>query len=84
MQTVALIWGIVVFVWFCVALIPCLGWLNWVTIPFGTIGAVLGIVAMTRANAERRPAGPALAGLVLSAVALSLGMVRLLLGGGVF
>ena len=82
MLTVALIWGIVAFAGFCVGLIPCLGWLNWINIPFGIGGVAVGILAMVRANADRQAPGPAIAGLVLSSIAVGLGLVRLLLGGG--
>ncbi|HEY7530485.1 MAG TPA: hypothetical protein VIC56_07410 [Gemmatimonadota bacterium] len=84
MQVLALVWGLVVFAGFCVGLVPCLGWLNWGTIPLGIVGVVLGAVAMSRANRERQPTGPALAGLLLSLVAVVLGSMRLVLGGGLF
>ena len=83
MPMLALIWGIVSFVGFCIALLPCVGWLNWVTIPFAMIGVVLGLVALARAGRERQPQGPAIAGLVLSGTAVLLGTVRLMLGGGI-
>lgn len=84
MSTIGLIWGIFSFTGFCVALIPCLGWLNWINIPFSIGGVVINIVAMARASTNHRPPGPAIAGLVLSAVAVGIGLIRLLLGGGVF
>jgi hypothetical protein len=83
LPTVALLWGIAAFVAFAIGLIPCLGWLNWIGVPFGAIGVVLGIVAMGRARGAGQPPGAAIAGLVLSAVAACLGLFRLVLGGGI-
>ena len=83
MQVFALVWGIVVFAAFCVALIPCLGWLNWVTIPLGIVGVVLGAVALSRAGREGQSTGPALAGLILSLIAVVVGAIRLALGSGI-
>ena len=84
MLTLALVWGILAFAAVCVALLPCLGWLNWFTLPFAAIGVVLGVLALSQANARRQPAGPAVAGIVLSTFAVCLGLVRLVLGGGIF
>ncbi len=78
----ALIWGILAFLGFLLAMIPCLGWINWVNIPFAIVGVVIGIVAISQAGAQRRPAGPAIAGLVLSMTAVVIGLIRLVLGGG--
>jgi hypothetical protein len=78
----ALVWGILAFTGFVVGLIPCLGWVNWINIPFGIAGVVIAIVAMSQASAERRPPGPAIGGLVLSLTAVVIGMIRLVLGGG--
>lgn len=81
MSTLALVWGITVFAGFCLGLIPCLGWLNWLNIPLALAGIVISIVAMAR---SRRPTpAAAIAGLVLSLAAAGLGLVRLVLGGGV-
>ncbi len=78
----ALVWGILAFLGFLLGLIPCLGWVNWVNIPFATVGVIIGIVALSQAGAERRPLGPAILGLVLSVTAVVFGVIRLLLGGG--
>ena len=79
----ALIWGILAFLGFILGLIPCLGWVNWLNIPFAIAGVVIAIVAMSQASAERRPVAPALIGLVLSVTAVVIGLIRLFLGGGV-
>jgi hypothetical protein len=83
MPTLSLIWGSVVFVGFCIGLIPCLGWLNWATIPLGVIGVILSVVAMAQAGSERARPASAVTGLVLSTAAVCLGLLRLVIGGGV-
>ena len=82
MSLVALIWGICCFFGFCVALIPCLGWANWINIPLALLGAVFSIVAMARDNKSGVPT-KAIIGLTLNAIAGFLGAIRLVLGGGV-
>ena len=84
MATVALVWGILAFVGFAFGLIPCLGWLNWFNIPFSLAGVVIAIVAMSKASAERKPVGPAIAGLILTGIAALAGGIRLVIGGGLF
>ena len=81
MQVLALVWGIVAFVGFLFAMIPCLGWLNWLNIPMAIVGVVISLVAMPKSGTEGK--GMATAGLVLSVLAVAAGAVRLFLGGGV-
>lgn len=77
-----LVWGILAFLGFVLGLIPCLGWVNWLNIPFAIVGVVIAIVSISQAGAERRPAGAAIGGLVLSVTAVVIGVIRLFLGGG--
>lgn len=66
----------------CVGLIPCLGWLNWFTIPIGGISAVISLIALlTDQNSSSR--NSAVIGLVMGVVAAGVGTFRLLIGGGV-
>lgn len=82
MSFLALIWGLIAFLGFCIGMLPCLGWFNWLNIPFSLVGVVLGIIA----NSGSRQPTPraALAGLLLSTCAAGLGMIRLALGFGIF
>jgi hypothetical protein len=82
MHTVSLVLGILALVGMLIGFIPCLGWLNWFNIPFAVVGLVIGIVATTQAPPDKR--GMAIGGTVMCAVATGLGMIRLLLGGGIF
>jgi len=50
--------------------------------PFATIGLVISIVAVTQAK-DNESKGNAIAGLVLCAVAMMFGLIRLILGGGI-
>jgi hypothetical protein len=77
----ALLWGILAFVIFAVALIPCLGWVNWINIPFATAGVIVSVMALARASRAGEPVGGAVGGLVLSLIAVLAGFVRLVLGG---
>ncbi len=61
-------------------MLPCLGSLNWLNIPWSIIGVIISIIALAKAGQE--PKGQAVAGLVLSIVAVAIGALRLLMGGG--
>lgn len=81
MSTLALIWGILAIIGFLVAFLPCLGSLNWINIPFSVVGLVISIIALSKEAPDRR--GGAMAGLVLCAIAVIIGMARLWAGGGI-
>lgn len=81
MQILSLIWGILAVLGLGVAFVPCLGSLNWLNIPFAVVGLILSIIAKSQ-----RPVGggAATAGIVLNAIAVVLGVIRLKLGFGIF
>jgi hypothetical protein len=80
-QIVSLVWGILAFLGMVVAFLPCLGALNWVNIPFAGVGLVLSIIALATAKLENR--GVAIAALAANSVAVAIGVIRLVLGGGI-
>ena len=79
MQLLALMWGILAMVGFGVAFLPCVGWFNWLNIPFAIVGLIISIVAASNAPVGQR--GTATAGIVLNAIAIVFGMMRLVAGG---
>jgi hypothetical protein len=81
MQTLALIWGILAGIGMLIAFFPCLGWLNWLHIPFSGIGLIVSIVALATAKEGSRT--PSIAGVVLCAIAVVFGLIRLAAGGGI-
>ncbi len=81
MQILSLVWGVLAFFGMIVGFIPCLGALNWLVIPFAAVGLFISIVAFACARAGNNNA--AAAGIVLNAVALVAGTLRLMLGGGI-
>ena len=68
----SLIIGFVALVLAVIAFIPLLGWANWFIIPLAMIGAVVGMIS--RGTAGRN----------LNLFVIVLGIVRLMLGGGIF
>lgn len=68
----SLIIGFVALVCAVVAFIPFLGWLNWLIIPLAIIGAGIGVIS--RGTAGRN----------LNLFVIAMGVVRLMLGGGIF
>ena len=69
---VSLIIGAVALVFALIAFIPLLGWANWLIIPLAIIGAVVGMIS--RGTAGRN----------LNLFVIVIGIVRLMLGGGIF
>ena len=69
---VSLIIGVVALVFALIAFIPLLGWANWLIIPLAIIGAVVGMIS--RGTAGRN----------LNLFVILIGVVRLMLGGGIF
>jgi hypothetical protein len=73
--------GVVAFSMMLAGLIPCLGWLNWFTIPFSFLTFIVCVVAAASANYSVTR-NKAVIGLILAMVAGVIGTVRLLMGGG--
>lgn len=80
MSTLSMVWGIVAFVGMFIGLIPCLGALNWLNIPFSAVGLIVSIVALQKEPPYKR--GGAVGGTVLCSLGLVLGLMRLFAGGG--
>jgi hypothetical protein len=72
LNLVSLIIGAVALVCAAIAFIPLLGWANWLIIPLAVIGA--GIGAISNSTSGRN----------LNLVVILIGVLRLMLGGGIF
>jgi hypothetical protein len=82
MKIVALVFGIIAFIGMFIGLIPCLGSLNWINIPFAGLGFILSIVGLTTGD-SRESKGGAIVGLILCGIAILVGVARLIVGFGV-
>ena len=71
LNIVSILFGLVTLAFGLVAFIPLLGWMNWLVIPIGIVGAALG--AMSSSNAGRN----------LNLVLIVIFTLRLSLGGGI-
>ena len=69
---VSLIIGFVALVCAVIAFLPFLGWANWLIIPLAVIGAAVGMIS--RGSAGRN----------LNLLVIVIGIVRLMIGGGLF
>jgi hypothetical protein len=81
MGLISLIWGIVAMLLMIVALIPLLGWSNWLLIPFAAVGAIIAGIGILFTRSEKR--GRAKTGLILNVIVIVVGVLRLHLGGGI-
>lgn len=68
----SLIIGFVALILAIVAFLPLLGWANWLIIPVAIIGAGIGL--LSRGTAGRN----------LNLLVIVIGIVRLMIGGGLF
>lgn len=69
---ISVIIGIVALIGAMIGFFPILGWVNWVVVPLALMGAAFGI--MSRSDTGRR----------LNSFVLVVGIVRLIMGGGIF
>ena len=80
LSILSLIWGILALIGMAVAIIPFLGALNYLNIPFAVLGLLFSILAVIISSKKEI----AVAGCVLCSVAIFLGAIRLVLGFGIF
>jgi hypothetical protein len=71
LNIVSVLIGLVTLAAGMVAFVPLLGWLNWLVIPIGIVGAAVG--AMSSSNSGRN----------LNLVLIVIFALRLMLGGGI-
>jgi hypothetical protein len=73
--------GIIALSFMVVGFIPCLGWLNYLNLTLSFITIIIGIVAIAngKSDADR---SAAILGVAFVAMAMVLGIGRLILGGG--
>ncbi|MYC76211.1 hypothetical protein F4X10_10660 [Candidatus Poribacteria bacterium] len=80
LSMLSLIWGIFAIIGMAVAIIPFLGALNYLNIPFAVFGLLFSVLALIVSSKKEL----AVAGCVLCGVAILLGAIRLVLGFGIF
>jgi hypothetical protein len=73
--------GIIALSFTLVALIPCLGWINYMNLFISPVTLVLAIVSIVTARTDSGRTA-AILGLVLVLLANTIGVLRLILGGG--
>ena len=81
MQVISLIWGILALIGMFIGLIPCVGALNWLNIPFAICGLIVSLIA--HSSAPRGYRNSSLTGIILCAIAIVIGAKRLIMGGGI-
>ena len=81
---IGMVMGIVILCVTVIGLVPCLGWMNWLTITVGPVTTILNLVAIILEQADANKRSKAVIGLVLALVAVIVGGIRLILGGGCF
>lgn len=72
LNIVSIIVGLIALIFAIPGLIPLLGWMNWLALPIGVVGLVIG--ALSSKNTGRN----------LNIIVLVVAVIRLSLGGGIF
>ena len=80
LSILSFIWGILAVLGMAVGLIPFLGSLNYLNIPFAVFGLLFSILVIVLSSRKEL----AIFGCVLCAIAIFLGAIRLVLGFGIF
>ena len=82
MHIACLVLGIVSIVGTFIGFFPCLGWFNWFNLPVAITGLILSIVAVVKDLGDSR--GMCITGICLCGAAILFGIIRLIIGVGVF
>lgn len=72
MKLIGRIFGILALFGMLIGFIPLFGWLNWLNIPFAMIGLLFSILGKSKG------------GIIICVVAIFFGLLRLIIGGGIF
>lgn len=81
MQVVSLVWGTLVLVALLIGRIPYFSAVSWVLIPLAALGAALALLALIMERGRNRTA--AIVGLIVNAVAMMIGLLRMFYDGGI-
>ena len=76
----SLVWGVLAILGMAVGIIPFLGSLNYLNIPFAVFGLLFSILVIVLSSKREL----AVAGCLLCAAAIFIGSIRLVLGFGIF
>lgn len=77
MQVASLVIGILTATGSFIGFIPCLGWLNYINVPFAIIGLILGIISVSTAEPGQKT--PSVVGICCCSFAIIFGLVRLII-----
>ncbi|MGE5681815.1 MAG: hypothetical protein ACM34K_13130 [Bacillota bacterium] len=83
MQVISFAWGVLSVIAMIIAFFPCLGALNWIVVPFSAIGFIVSF--MTYKNTKPgSPNRPAYFGWMFCLISVFGGLLRLIIGAGIF
>jgi hypothetical protein len=83
MQNISLIWGILALMGMLVGFVPFFGALNWLLIPFAGVGAIVSAISAGTAD-PNEGRGKSIVGLICCGIATIFGLIRLVIGLGMF
>ena len=80
LSILSLVWGILAIIGMAVGIIPCLGSLNYLNIPFAVFGLIFSIIVAVLSEKKELAVG----GSLLCGAAIFIGAIRLVIGFGIF
>jgi hypothetical protein len=78
MSILGFIIGILTGIGATISLLPLLGWLNWLNIPVAVIGLVFSLIGVNKGKNK----GIGTAGIIINAILIVYGIIRLIIGQG--
>lgn len=82
MQKASLVLGLVSVILSLIGFVPCLGSLNWLSIPIAGVGLLISIIAFVQKDKDEN-INKLIAGLILCIFTIIFGTMRLIMGGGI-
>jgi hypothetical protein len=79
MSILGFIIGVLTGIGSTLSVIPLLGWLNWLNIPVAILGLILCIIGVSKGKNK----GLGTAGIIINAIIIVFGIIRLVTGGGI-
>jgi hypothetical protein len=80
MQFAGFILGLISIIGWAIALIPLLGWMNWIFIPSAVLGLIFSVTGITISRSSK---GVGIAAIILCLIVIIFGALRLKIGCGV-
>ncbi len=81
MHIFSLVLGVLCILGMTLGFIPCFGWFNWINIPFAIISLIICVICYQKYLPSKEKQWCKY-GIIMSFAAITIGLLRLIIGGG--